>query len=502
MPCNICSSILIEYGGKLVCPKCQNLKVLDVSTGIAISDKIVDIFQKLWDEDLKKIEQASLLLHIMADREILSRKYFKEYGALDVDKLFSDTLFLKRVNQNGNPDGAIIIDSVEKAQPIIKLFNTTKKVETDSLLIKSRYAIMLYDKEFELKSLSSDDVLSNFTVCHTEDYLKLMRSYENYGLYSKEKGEQKIEEYKKESKIFEKKSKPTISTREEFVKRNYDTISSFYLAFIRNDLYSKVFELRQFGNLMHDPARLFDFFNKFPFDPRGFTQCDTTKFISESRRFFKKSLETVKKTLLFDNENQDAFPLFVRIKNKKYDFVIFSQNFAIFMYVLLHAIITRDLFIAETNRRGKIFEERVKGKFETLGFSYMPNVKDDPKQPTLEIDGIAVKNEKCFVIECKNSRLPLIVESSEARTIMIDDLKGIVDGYKRELRDGQRVKTPVKKLTEKVAFVKNHLTQLGINETITDIRAIIITRDIPLMDTYDGIEIVSFDEISQEKLVV
>lgn len=502
MPCNICNSILIEYENKLTCPKCQNLKVLDVVTSITISDKIVDIFQKLWNEDLKKIEQSSLLLHITAHREMLSRKYFKEYNALDIDKLFSDTLFLKRVIQNGNPDGTIIIDSVQKAQPIIELFNTTKKVETDSLLIKSCYAVLLYSKEFELESLSSDDVLTNFTICHTEDYLKLMRSYENYGLYPKEKGEQKIAEYKKKfKKTLEKKPNPVTLTREEYVKRNYDVISSYYLVFIRNELYSKVFDLQHFRDLMLNPSRLFDFFNRFPFDPRGLTQCDTTKFLSESRKFFKKSPELVKKILLFDNENQDAFPLFIRVKNNKYDFVVFSQTFAVFMYVLLHAVITRDLFIAETNNRGKIFEEKVKERFETLGFSYKPNVKDDLQRPTLEIDGIALKNERCVVIECKNSRLPLITESSEARKIMIDDLKGIVDGYKREVENGQRIKKPIKKLSEKVAFVKNRLTQLGISKISPEnVKGIIITKDIPLMSRYKDIEIMSYDEISNERL--
>ena len=63
------------------------------------------------------------------------------------------------------------------------------------------------------------------------------------------------------------------------------------------------------------------------------------------------------------------------------------------------------LFDAETEKRSKAFErERVKNEFERLGYTYLTNVVDK-RNSTLEIDGIALKNDRCYVVGCKGWRL-------------------------------------------------------------------------------------------------
>lgn len=502
MPCKICGHILIDYNDKITCPKCTNLKILDSLTASIISCRRKNIFRKLWKNDLTKIEQNSLLLHIFRHREFTARDFWKKMGLMDIDTLFSDTLFLKRVMQDGNPNGTLFIDSVEKAEPIIKLFNETKQVETDFVLINSCYALMLYEKDFDLNSLNDEVALANFRIVQTEEYLKLKKSYENYSLYTKEDAEKKFKEYADEyDKIKQTKVIPKFHTREQFIQKNYVLISNLYMILLRNAIYSEAFEMRNLSELSSDPSTIMRFFNNFPYLDGALTEDDTEPFLNRCRNFFKRSMPVIRRTIIFEPENQDVFPIVLRSVWKR-DSVFLSQAFMAIMFILLHAIITKDLFDDETSQRGKIFEGKVKEKFEDLGYCFLPNIKDDKKNPTLEIDGIAVKSNYCFVIEDKNRRLPPEVESTEAKKTMIDDLKGIIDGYKRTIKNSQRVTKSIKSLPEKIDFVKNNLKDIGIVSVSKEkVFGLVVTHDFPLLPIYKGINFLWLSDVSEEKLV-
>lgn len=504
MPCPICGHIRVELRNHTTCPKCANLKILDSITASIVACRREKIIRKLWKQELDKIDQSSLLLHVFRDREFVARDFWKKLGLIDIDQLFSDTLFLKRVMQDGNPNGAIVIDSVQKAKPIIDLFTSTKRVETDSVLINSCYALMSYEREFDLNTISDNDVLANFSIHPTEDHLKLKRSYENYSLYTRDEAEKKFKEYAEEyEKIKQQKITPINHTREQFIRRNYDMISNLYLALLRNEIYADVFDTRILAQLTNDPSNIMRFINEtFPRHDTALTEDDTDPFLNRCRKFFRKSLPVVRKILLFEQENPDVFPLFLRIKWTR-DSVFLSQAFIAIMYILLHAVITKDLFDIESSKRGKMFEDKIKARFEELGFKFLPNVKDKPVNHTLEIDGIAIKDDYCFVIEDKNYRLPPIVESSETKKIMIDDLKGIVDGYKRTTVNGQRVEKQVKSLPEKMEFVKNNLNVFGLDAVSKDkIFGLIVTQNYPLLSNYKRIKIIWGSEITNEKLKI
>lgn len=485
MSCNVCNTKLVYYNNDLICPKCNDIKLVDSLTASILSCKRVHIFRKLWNVELEKIHKGSLLLHIAVHRENLARKFFKEFGVIEIGRFFSDTLFLKRVQKFGNSNGKIIIDDVNKSKPIIDLFNELSKIETDDSLIKSGYAVMKYKDEFDLDLLTDDSTLENFTVLQTEDYINLSKSYENYGLFSEKEGQKKIEESKKEfDEIMKEKRIPKKYTPKEFIEKNFDTISSLYLALIRNEIYSEVFDLRCFKQLLDEPAKIMEFIGKFTYDTRGISECPTTSFLIDCKDFFPLELNKSRKIFLLDDQNPDAFPLFIRIKVENKDFVIISHTFTIFIYVLLHVIITSEQFKNETSKRGIFFENKVQDKFEKLGYSYIPNFKDNPKNPILEIDGIATKKDICYVIECKNPRLLPLVESSEARQIMASDLKGIIDGLKRTTKNDKRIIKNIPSLPEKVEFVKKNSKTIGLSSDIKFFKGIVITSDFPVLDMY------------------
>jgi len=502
LPCKKCNSPLIYFENKFNCPQCNNLKILKREQSLIIAQKRALYFRNLWKHELKKYHRDSLLLHIVNHREMLSWEFFQKPGISDVDQLFSDTLFIKRVFEYGNKKGEIIIDNEKKSQPLIKLFNETKRVEIDISLVDSENATYLYDKEFDIDTLSDEDALKHFTLVQTEEYEKLLNSYGKNNLYTRKKAEEfqkaNAEEYKK---ILETKPKPISQTRAEFIERNYDTICSFYLIFLRNEIYSQVFDLRKFQDVTNDPSKLMEFIKKFPLIHNKLNGPDYSEFLTISKQFFNKSEQEIKKLLIFEDENLDIFPLFVRVDLEGKDIVLLPQAFTGIMYIFLHAVITKDIFDSEADKRGLIFEGDVQKKFELLGYQYLPNHKDNPQNPTLEIDGITYKNEICYVIECKNPRLPPIVESYETRKNMLDDLKGIVDGFKRTTKNGERVTKSVPSLPAKINYVNQHLSELNLTKVSKDkIFGLILTQNYPLLSNYKGFNIMWLSDISNEIL--
>jgi hypothetical protein len=503
MPCKKCGTVLLNYKDNMTCPPCTGLKMLDSDMSSKISSHRVAYFQKLWKDELSKIERSSLLLHITAHREHLCREFFKKYSLIELGQYFRDTLFLKRAIFLANPNGSVVINDTNQAKSIIELFETITMVETYDLLIKSCYANTIYENEFNVDSLSDKQLLENFTVVHNEKYLSLMKSYKNYGIFSPDEGEKKIKEHEEEfNNLIGKKSSEQTKTSQEFIKKNYDLVSGLYLSLLRNALYAEVFDVQDYDKIMDEPSTLMKFVNtQFLFDDRGISVCNTNEFLVKCRLWFKKDLKLLRKILLFEDENPHIFPLFVRIKNDKNDFVCISQAFTIFIYILLHAIITKKFFKMETDERARKFEITVQQKFEELGFAYKPNFKDNPKNPTLEIDGIAVLNETCYVIECKKPRLPPLVEANETRKLMIEDLKGIVDGFKRIQKDGVRTTEPRPSLPSKITYVKSNMGSLGSDmRNVKTIHGLIVTMDYPFIEEYKGIHILSLNELSSEKL--
>jgi len=503
LPCKICKHTLLHIGSELKCPKCSDLKIIDDMISIEIAQKRINHIRKLWKTELDKIQRDSLLLHLLVHRETQARKFFKQPGILDIDSFFSDTLFIRRVLKEGNPNGAYVIDNTSKSEKIITLFNETKRVETDFSLVKSKYAFVIPKNNFNLDDISDEEALSNFIIVSTEDHDKLMKSYENYNLYSMEEAQKKQQEYVDEfEKILKEKPNSRDLTREEFVERNYETINSLYTVLLRNYIYAEVFDLRSYKELINDPSRLIKFVNQYDYVPTAFTQMNVDEFIRDARKWFKKSPLVIKRLLLCDENNPNIFPLFVHLNVEKKDFILLSQAFTAILYILLHAIITKDLFDIETNKLGILFEDAVKKKFEELGYAYYANVTDHPTKKTLEIDGIAIKEGLCFVIECKNRRLPPVVESLEAKKIMTEDLQGVIDGKKRIPKNGQQVVIDVPSLLTKIKYVQENSSKYGLSRiSKSKIAGIVVTKDYPILSSYKGINCLWINDIVSEKLV-
>jgi hypothetical protein len=500
MPCKTCGHSLLVYDNEYICPKCKQLALLDSITAITVSRKIVDHLSTVFDDELTKYNTQILLGNLAAHREYYSRQYFLEYRTLDLGKLFAYTFLLKRACRFRNTAGKIPTTK----EDISTLVDTVEKLidmEVEHLKLKSGYNTMLYLEKFDENKLRVDQLLNNFRIVENEKYLIVRKTFANHDIFTDKEAEGRLEQYKNEghSNIGDQQQSKTF-TPEQFVSTNYGILNSMYVGLLRNQVHSETFDLRSYAEIFDDPGRLMEFVNTFRFEGGNtHTTSPTEVFILRAQTFFKISREKVNKILLFDEDNSSIFPLFVRFKSQTLgDVVIISHRFSYFIYTILHAILRRDLFGAETEKRSKTFEkERVKNEFERLDYTYLTNVVDKRKS-TLEIDGIALKNDRCYVVECKGWRLPHLVDELDKKNQTIRDLIGIIKGEKYSIsRNGRMTMKKVRSLLDKMQFVNDNLSLRDLKRSqIKTVDGLIVLIDYSPIPEYEGIKIISVDQIS------
>ena len=113
MPCENCNSKLLLFD-VLRCPRCENYKVLDLEDAVILSKKRMEFTNELWENEIKKYVKDSIIAHFTWDREKICRKFVLTYGILDLGRIFSTTLFLKRVMKIKQNDDAVILDDEKK----------------------------------------------------------------------------------------------------------------------------------------------------------------------------------------------------------------------------------------------------------------------------------------------------------------------------------------------------------------------------------------------------
>lgn len=304
-----------------------------------------------------------------------------------------------------------------------------------------------------------------------------------------------VEKGKAELEILKEEIRPHAFTKEEFVTKLYDMICTIYFGLLRNRLYLEAFDLRNYKELLADPMEIIKFSNTFAFGRDGISICNTAEFLIRAKKFFKKDIIFLRKILLFEKENSDTFSLFVRIKDKDYDYVLISHKFSEIAYIFLYAVITKKIFDAETEKRSKQFEQKIKSNFENHDFKYFPNIVDK-KNNTIEIDGVGIGINHCIVVEAKAKRLPTLIEENTRKYQSIRDVKGIVNGVKYSTKNRKEIKKKIPSLLEKIDYVKQHKTLFGINDAnITKFTGVIVTLNYSWISEYKNVQIITYDQL-------
>ncbi|OGH05746.1 MAG: hypothetical protein A2W22_02350 [Candidatus Levybacteria bacterium RBG_16_35_11] len=477
MPCEVCNSILIRLNTKVLCPVCNNIPLLNRDNTIPILEKnLHEVENALIDLMKKNIDKNRLLVKLIWERERFARDFFEAYKEFDTTRFLTLNLLifkLMRITFDGNR-----IPSNEEVEEIIDAFSEYIQMKNHFLLYKNELA----------EALKVDDKIR---IIQNERYFPILSSYEDNLIMSKMRIGETVEKYKKVFDFLTKSqpARPVSYTPIEFVEHFYSMILQFYCTLLRNETFDEVFGLlSSYKELSITPGKLMDFVNSYQLYPEVETVTSLEEFVCNAEKHFNMKKEDVEQILVFNEKNTCIFPIFISIN----DTVHISHRTSFLIYIFLHSIVYKDMFDAETEKRSKAFEnEEVKKKFETINWTYFPNLKDK-KQPSIEIDGIATFKRKILVVECKGWTIRPFYEYAKIQGYLIRDIKGIVDGEKFT---GEELKK-IPSLLEKVSFVRDNMSIWGLSPSDYDeINGIIVMRGSPPIKEYKGIQILSINNI-------
>lgn len=478
MPCTTCGSLLVRENETILCPKCSNIQLLDRDTTCnALQKNLEEVEDALIGLIKNRVDKNKLLDGLTWEREKFSRRFFQTYKGFDMTKFLTLNLLIFKLMKepfqgSRSPDD-------EEVKEIIKAFSKYVNMKNNYLLFKNGFA----------EALKTDDKIRTIP---NERYFPIIRAYEDNLIMIESRGMEKLKHFKRVfDLVFKGGHKGYLSfTPSEYIEHLYQTINQFYSALLRNEVYDEVFGLlKKYGEISLTPGKLMDFVNSYQFYLGTLSVTSADEFVIRATKHFSMNASDVKRFLLFSEKEHSNFPMFVSIDNT----VCISHRTAFLIYILLHAIVYKELFDRETEKRSREFEKNeVKKEFESIGWTYQANLRDK-KQPTIEIDGIATFRKEMLVIECKGWRsIRPFREYANIQKYIIRDIKGIVDGKKFT----GEVPEKIPSLNEKLCFVKNNMSIWGFNPLGYDkITGIIVVRGFPPIEEYKEIRILSINDI-------
>jgi len=99
LPCKICKTNLIYIYNFPTCPKCEHVSLVPYDDAVRISDHLLEKFKNAFFEIVKTFKKNHLLANIFWQREKEMRRFLRRYSTLDIARLSSCTLLLRRVFQ-------------------------------------------------------------------------------------------------------------------------------------------------------------------------------------------------------------------------------------------------------------------------------------------------------------------------------------------------------------------------------------------------------------------
>jgi hypothetical protein len=501
MSCSNCGQVRILYDGDIICPKCSKLAVLDFKTGVGVATRLVHLTERIFNEELSKWDRDILLGNLVAKRELFSRAFFREHSLLNVEKLAEMSVLIKRIVKFSSYSGKSP-KQADEIDNLLEMFGNVMRFETILLGVKSNRMNILCLRKFK-EDFTLEETTSTFRVVDNENYLGLQKTFEYHNIFPENIAQEKFSSFVRMETPNEDHIQNKLLAPVEFIHRHYELLCSLLALFHRNKILSECFDLEYFQEILGEPRELIEFvatcFQDFGGDV--IMVCPTKEFMTRASKYFDLPENQIKKTMLFDVNNKFIFPLFVRFRIEGLgDNVCITKDFSRFIYTILHAIITKQFFDDETVRVSKDFENnKVQAKFQEYGYLYLPNILDK-KKASLQIDGIAIKNQTCYIVECKGRRFPRLIDEPETIEHIIRDLKGIVLGKEYSTKRGQIIERDKPSILNKIEFVKQNIVTLGLKydfdcHSITVFKGLVITIDNPPIPKFNGIEMKSIYQI-------
>jgi hypothetical protein len=433
-----------------------------------------------------------LIAHIVWEREKYSRSYFENYPEPFSLSMFVSFSYLIKCLMIEDFDGNIEA-SEQNTAALVQLFSKYLGLLTEHIYLKEEFADLVATEPFEVSSLTMKDKQRKFSLIYNENYIPLLRTYANNQIYPEDEGRRKADEYRDGwAKIrvgLEKKQNQVNHNPGNMIKNSYPLVNALYCGLLKNVVFANTFDFSNYKGIIREPMQITDLAKGYVVARDSITITSLSSFRDAIRHVFKSKNVEAESILLFTANNTDTFPLFPLLEGN----VFISHTTAFIIFLFLHPILLKKAYDNETTRRTKQLEtEKAKEAFERAGFRYVPNVTDRPKNPRLEIDGVAGKNGVLLVVEVKGWGLTPFYEHKSKHEYLKRDLKGIVDGLKYTEKEGKNIP----RLLDKIQYIRDNMGKLGFDPAeFKEVKGIIVIEDYPPMEEYRGVKIVGLQDI-------
>ena len=476
MPCTVCTSQLIFLNDIPMCPKCKNLSIVPHEDSLIISEYYINLFKRKFENIIKIYKKNDLLLGIFWQREKEIIKFNEVYSTLNLSTLRSSTLLLRRIIK--------VNDFSEKQKPtqsdietIIDAYSKLLDGEENKSKLGSGTSTMINTAKYDLDNL--DDFPQNgIKVCPNEKYGRVMDAFAKHNIMSKKDAEEKVKKLSKDVRYVEPGSKK-INTTKETIETFYELISTLYTAFLRNTVCKEAFQMPE-EKLVINPINIKRLLGRYILTHDKSTEIDYSLFREDIIMIFKRDYKKIISNFVLSEDNVNAMPIFLRIDDK----IFVSQTFGELYCYFLHALINKDEFDVETERRSKIYEQKItRQHFENLSFRYFNSFKVKNK---MEIDGIAISENQIYVIEVKGWGSQKLLEEKSSQDILTREIKNAINGIHVD-RKNNKIKHKVS-LKQKIDWVNSNRNLFKIKKD-TPIRGMLIINEPPTINEYKDCKI-------------
>jgi len=496
MVCDKCGAkLILDKDDKIKCPDCSRIIFLSKEEALYVVQKQFDWFNNGFTQVLNRYEKRRLILWILGEREKISSQFFTNTPRIPLNDFLSMNVLIKRIVLNHKDNGKELADEKNTSQ-LIDTFSGFIRIAERYNLIKDDFGHIVAKKNLNPDKIDYNMLMSNYTFVINEDWFPIMNTFDEHLIMGEEQADKQLKKFEDEYKKVRKgKSKPIKSTPEEIVKKLYPTLLDFSCALNKNKMFKEAFDFNYLKEADIPPDIFLAIINDFPLKHGVINSIKPKEF----RKYIKKKFKDYDSKILYDKlvfsyENQEVFPLFMRLENHLLISICFSRLIGLFYYPFYY----RDLFLKETQKISDLFEKtEVPKKFEENGFKVRKTIIDK-KKSTLEIDTLAWKNDIIYVIETKIWDIKPMFEHKFTHLNRERDIKGIVDGKKYTTKGGKLSYKEIPSLISKIKFVKDNLKHLCDNpDKIISIKGIIITKSYPPLRRYKDIMVFAFNEIGK-----
>ena len=466
--------------------------MISCGDSIKIIQHIINLCEEKFDRQILPFAKNELIKGVFWEREKQVRDFMASYSTFDLGMLFLKSYLIRKLYAMNEFTGEkhansnAILRTIDDYSGIMDLKESKMDLESGNCVMGGSLACDVDD----LLSYGINDLgkllLYKTNIYPTEYDYRRIGAFAKYGIMSENDADVKMQEYRKQYKPVIAGSDQIVSV-DETIKRFYDLMCTWIVGFVRNSAYKKMFHPRDNMNITINPTDLRKFLGYYPpsQDP---TELDFKPFREKLMTIFGERFQEIIDNFVLSEDNLFAIPLFVKFG----DTVTMSQDWTYMYSYYLHTIVHKKQFKVETEIRSKFFEKTVRKDFQDAGFRYCPEF--GPRKE-MEIDGLAIYNNKIFVVEVKGWGPHKFLDEASSQVIVTREIKSAVTGTRmnhNKLNTRQRPS-----LLEKIEWVKANREKIGISKGAT-VEGLLVTNVPPTISKYLGCKILLIDGLADD----